>query len=115
MDEAERCHRLAYIAYSKLMVHGTIDEINQAVPLTTWLVTGKNLMKLAEQLKKQPGVDQVVVFGTGLHVSGASEEELLQSIRPFQQPPYTWTPVPSSIEDIFIHLVDEHPGTVTND
>src|SRR5690606_8135985 len=60
MDEAERCHRLAYIANGHLLVHGTIDEIRQQHPLSTWLVTGENLMPLAEQLQKLPGVDQVV-------------------------------------------------------
>ena len=27
MDEAERCHRLAYIAYGKLLAHGTVPEV----------------------------------------------------------------------------------------
>ena len=27
MDEAERCHRLAYIAGGKLLAHGTVDEV----------------------------------------------------------------------------------------
>lgn len=30
MDEAERCHRLAYIAYGQLMTAGTVDEVRAA-------------------------------------------------------------------------------------
>lgn len=40
MDEAERCHRLAYIAYGKLLTHGTVDEVIGHEHLTTWSVTG---------------------------------------------------------------------------
>ena len=43
MDEASRCHRLAYIAYGNLLAHGTVDEVVQAGGLTTWEVTGENL------------------------------------------------------------------------
>ena len=27
MDEAERCHEIAYIAYGHLLAHGTVDEV----------------------------------------------------------------------------------------
>ena len=27
MDEAERCHEIAYIAYGDLLAHGTVDEV----------------------------------------------------------------------------------------
>ena len=27
MDEAERCHEIAYIAYGELLAHGTVDEV----------------------------------------------------------------------------------------
>src|SRR5947208_14218474 len=70
MDEAERCHRLAYISYGELLTHGSVAEVIEHVGLTTWSVTGPDLLQLAEQLRGQPGVQQAVVFGTGLHVSG---------------------------------------------
>ena len=31
MDEAERCHEIAYIAYGELLAHGTVDEVIDAV------------------------------------------------------------------------------------
>ncbi len=40
MDEAERCHRLAYIAYGNLLTRGTVDEVVSGAGLTTWEVTG---------------------------------------------------------------------------
>src|SRR5439155_23285534 len=47
MDEAERCHRLAYISFGTLLTHGTVDEVIDHVKLTTWSVTGGDLLELA--------------------------------------------------------------------
>jgi ABC-2 type transport system ATP-binding protein len=114
MDEAERCHRLAYIAYAHLLVKGTTQEIIDQVGLSTWAVSGPHLMTLAEQLRVLPDIEQVVAFGTGLHVSGGNAEKLAASIQPFQKSPYEWTLISSSLEDVFIHLVDKNPDTGTH-
>src|SRR5437868_8999443 len=70
MDEAERCHEIAYIAYGDLLVHGTVDEVIGASHLTTFNVSGEGLAELGDKLEKTRGVDMVAPFGTSLHVSG---------------------------------------------
>src|SRR5580658_3136823 len=60
MDEAERCHRLAYLAYGNLLAVGTVSEVIDHVGLTTWSVHGSDLIHLAEQLRGKPGVEQAV-------------------------------------------------------
>jgi ABC-2 type transport system ATP-binding protein len=107
MDEAERCHRLAYISYGKLLADGTVDEVIAQVGLTTWSVTGPDLPKLTEQLRHQPGVQQAVAFGNALHVSSDNAEELERAIAPFQHSPYDWRRIPSGLEDAFISLMQE--------
>jgi ABC-2 type transport system ATP-binding protein len=107
MDEAERCNRLAYISYGNLLVRGTVEEVIAHAGLTTWSVHGENLIKLAEQLRTKPGVEQAVVFGTALHVSGDDSAALEQAIAPFRTGPYRWEKIPSGLEDVFIHLMDE--------
>jgi ABC-2 type transport system ATP-binding protein len=106
MDEAERCHRLAYISYGKLLTHGTVAEVIDHVKLTTWSVSGPNLIHLAEQLRERPGVQQAVAFGTALHVSGDDASALEQAIAPFRKEPYEWQPIRSGLEDVFIHLME---------
>jgi ABC-2 type transport system ATP-binding protein len=106
MDEAERCHRLAYISYGNLLTHGTVAEVIAHVGLTTWSVTGPDLIHLAEQLRHQPGVEQAVAFGTRLHVSGADATALEKAIAPHRQPPYAWEKISSGLEDVFIHLME---------
>jgi ABC-2 type transport system ATP-binding protein len=106
MDEAERCHRLGYIAYGNLLAHGTVDEVIKAGGLTTWEVAGGNLFLLAQKLRGLPGIEQVVAFGTALHVSGRDAAKLRESIAPFMTSEHHWTQIESGLEDVFISLMD---------
>jgi ABC-2 type transport system ATP-binding protein len=106
MDEAERCHRLAYIAYGNLLANGTVKEVVDHVGLTTWSVSGPDLLAIADEVRHRPGVQQAVAFGTALHVSGDDSAALEQAIAPFRREPYTWQQIPSGLEDVFIHLMD---------
>ncbi len=107
MDEAERCHRLAYISYGNLLTQGTVAEVIAHVGLTTWSVQGGDLIQLAEKLRQQPGVEQAVVFGAKLHVSGDDTAALEQAIAPFRTGAYRWEKIPSGLEDVFIHLMEK--------
>ena len=106
MDEAERCHRLAYIAYGNLLTHGTVREVVDHVGLTTWSVTGPDLTGLARQLRGRAGVQQAVAFGNMLHVSGDDAAGIERAIEPFRGGAYEWTKIRSGLEDVFIHLMD---------
>ena len=70
MDEAERCHEIAYIAYGELLAQGTIDEVIAQSHLRTYTVSGPDLQSLAEKLTGIAGIDMVAPFGTSLHVAG---------------------------------------------
>ncbi len=106
MDEASRCHRLGYIAYGNLLAHGTVDEVVKAGGLTTWEVSGENLAALAEKLRGLSGVEQVVAFGTVLHVSGRDAGKLRAAIAPLMSDAHHWTQIESGLEDVFISLME---------
>lgn len=108
MDEAERCTKLVYIAYGHLLAEGSIQEIIEKSHLTTWLVTGDNLMALSEKLKELPGIDQVAFFGNKLHVSGKDAALLNQSIQRFKNE--SWQEISAGLEDVFISLVEKAEG-----
>jgi ABC-2 type transport system ATP-binding protein len=74
--------------------------------LTTWEVTGPDLAALAEKIRGQPGVEQVVAFGTTLHVSGSDAEKLRASIAPWMTGAYRWQQIDSGLEDVFISLME---------
>lgn len=106
MDEAERCHRLAYIAYGNLLARGTVPEVVAQAGLTTWQISGPNLPELSEQLRRLPGVDQVVAFGLALHVSGHDARQLEASLAPWRGGAHNCAPIESGLEDVFISLMD---------
>ena len=106
MDEAERCHRLAYIAYGNLLASGTAGEVVKTAGLTTWEVTGENLPALAAKIRKLPGVEQVVAFGATMHVSGRDAEKLRASVSQWMTGVYRWKQIESSLEDVFISLME---------
>jgi len=109
MDEAERCHRLAYISYGKLLAHGTVSDVIQQARLTTWSVSGPNLHQLAVELRRQPAVQQAVAFGDRLHVSGDDPHTLEAAVAAFRTSPYEWHRVDTGLEDVFIHLMQRSP------
>ncbi|RXH15378.1 ABC transporter ATP-binding protein [Bradyrhizobium guangzhouense] len=105
MDEAERCHEIAYIAYGHLLAHGTVEEVIAKSALTTYTVTGE-LGGLAADLAGKPGVDMVAPFGTSLHVSGRDVAALEASISPWRQKSELhWQKSAPSLEDVFIELM----------
>jgi ABC-2 type transport system ATP-binding protein len=106
MDEASRCNRLAYIAYGNLLASGTVDEVTKAGGLTTWEISGENLPALADKIRGLPGVEQVVAFGTTLHVSGRDAEKLNASVAPFKSDAQRWTKIEAGLEDVFISLME---------
>jgi ABC-2 type transport system ATP-binding protein len=113
MDEAERCHRLAFIVNGNLLAEGTVTEVIEEAHLVTWSVTGPDLLKLAAQLRSHPGVQQAVPFGNALHVSGDDPAALERAITPFRTAPYEWRRTDSGLEDVFIHLMGRAGEGVT--
>jgi ABC-2 type transport system ATP-binding protein len=110
MDEAERCHRLAYIADGKLLATGTPDEVLHAVSLSTWEVSGPpaKLAELASSLHAREGVSHVTAFGNTLHVTGEDEIGLEHAVVEFRKDKaLTWKKAQPGLEDVFIHLMKD--------
>jgi ABC-2 type transport system ATP-binding protein len=106
MDEAERCHALAYIAYGKLLAHGTIREVIDQAGLATWEVEGREVMSVAAELRGKPGVEMVAPFGNTLHVSGTDRTALESTLSSLAGREGLAThEVAPSLEDVFIHLM----------
>jgi ABC-2 type transport system ATP-binding protein len=106
MDEAERCHKLAYIAYGRLLVEGTAAEVIAGQALATFEVRGPDLSALGERVRGMPGVDQTVAFGETLHATGRDPALLERSLRAATgDGPYRLQRIDTGLEDVFIHLM----------
>src|SRR5581483_10030301 len=105
MDEAERCHEIAYIAYGRLLVHGTVSDVIAQSALTTYTVSGHGLSKLQAELANQPGL-MIAPFGTSLHISSRDKDALEAAVKHHRSDPLLkWTPSEPSLEDVFIELM----------
>jgi ABC-2 type transport system ATP-binding protein len=105
MDEAERCHEIAYISYGRLIARGTGEEVIAASHLVTFHGEGPGVARQAPQLTGQPGVEMVAPFGAALHVSGQDRAALTAAIAPHRHAPFAWREVEPTLEDVFIHLM----------
>lgn len=106
MDEAERCHKLAYISYGELLAQGTAAEVTARQHLSTWRVHGENLIDLARELRAQPVVAQTVAFGDTLHVSGRDATALDKLLHDLAgERGLRVAPIDTSLEDVFIYLM----------
>ncbi|HTK59206.1 MAG TPA: ABC transporter ATP-binding protein [Sphingomicrobium sp.] len=108
MDEAERCHEIAYIFNGKLIARGTGDAVIAASGLVTFEAEGPRADRLGRELAAKPGVDMAAPFGEALHVSGTDRAALEAAIKPYRREPFRWTEVQPTLEDVFIHLMRTH-------
>ncbi|WMY10424.1 ABC transporter ATP-binding protein [Paraburkholderia phenoliruptrix] len=113
MDEAERCHKLAYIAYGKLLAQGTSKEVIDSQDLATWSIQGEHLSELSQKLRAMPGVDQTVVFGSALHASGRDHAALERALRQATAgTQLRLQPIETGLEDVFIYLMSHSRDNV---
>jgi ABC-2 type transport system ATP-binding protein len=109
MDEAERCHEIAYIAFGEVLTRGTVKEVVGNSRLTTFTVSaanGEQTSTLAAELKDRPGIDMVTAFGTSLHVSGRDGAALDTAVAPYlRRKELEWQRAAPSLEDVFIDLM----------
>ncbi|WP_321920972.1 ABC transporter ATP-binding protein [Burkholderia sp. BCC1998] len=110
MDEAERCHKLAYISYGTLLAHGEAGELVRRHAFHTWSLSGGDLVRLNDRLKGRPGVEQVIAFGRALHVSGRDEAVLGATLEMVGGDGVEIQRVATNLEHVFLHLMKDGSG-----
>ncbi|MBU4528825.1 MAG: ABC transporter ATP-binding protein [Hoeflea sp.] len=108
MDEAERCHRIHYISYGKLLASGTVPDVIRDAALTTYIVDGGDITEAARRLRGMEGVDQVAPFGLSLHVVGRNQAALKAAVAKVARETGVSTREGStSLEDVFIQFMSQ--------
>lgn len=121
MDEAERCHEIAYIAYGHLLAQGPVADVIAASGLTTVTLeatgagnTGPAMAALTRELEARPGIDMVAPFGTRLHISGRDPQALEAALAPFRaRPGLVFRADAPTLEDVFIDLMSRSKDNMT--
>ena len=92
MDEAERCHRLAYIAYGKLLAHGTVPEVIAArrfddlVGRRTAICFSSRSSSAVARASDRPWPSAACCMS-----AATMPQALERAIAPFRASPYEWT------------------------
>ena len=111
MDEAERCHRLAYIAEGRLLASGSAGEVVAGQRLSAWSVSGADPATVSRVLAQLPGVARITPFGNTLHVTGHDAPLLASSMNAWAaESGARVEPIAPSLEDAFIDLMGRANG-----
>jgi ABC-2 type transport system ATP-binding protein len=104
MDEAERCHEIAYIAYGVMLARGTTAEVIAQSGLHALSGEGPGADRLAVEIEGRPGVAMAAAFGTSLHVCGPDPAALRSAVAPWADR-VIWHETEPTLEDVFINLM----------
>ena len=116
MDEAERCHRINYISYGKMLAAGAAPDVVRASGLSTFVVTAPHSAAFMARVAALDGVEQVAPFGAALHVSGPDRDRLAAALAPLaEEDGVTVAPGATSLEDVFIHFMALGNGGVASE
>ena len=104
MDEAERCHRLVYISFGKVLTAGTAPKSCNA--RDSHVVGCRRALAPVLDAVEQGGW-MAVPFGTSLHVSSGERDDFprwLADEHPALASQVRIEPIPTGLEDVFIAL-----------
>jgi ABC-2 type transport system ATP-binding protein len=111
MEEAERCHRLAFLNRGKLVAQGSPGDIrNSLTGIQVYLARIAHNPDLNRDLMQTAGVQMVNQFGDDLRIiarNSVSREQLQQVTDRYSEQPRDVVPVETSIEDAFMSITSE--------
>lgn len=111
MDEAEYCHRIALMGGGKVIALGSPDELKASLGEGHLLnLETTDIFGAMTALRGRPGIEDVAVFGAGLHVKvdsqTAGEAAVRQALNDAGISIRTLEPIPPSMEDVFVTLLE---------
>jgi len=118
MDEAEYCHRIALMGGGKVIALGSPDELKASLGEGHLLnLETSDLFGAMTALKGRPGIEDVAVFGAGLHVKVDNQAEGDAVVRAALAEAgigiRALEPIPPSMEDVFVTLLEFQDKKVT--
>jgi ABC-2 type transport system ATP-binding protein len=111
MDEAERCARIVYLSDGRLVVQGTPDAVAKDGGLVVFEANGADLDVAARALRGTNGVEAAAVFGQVLRMAGTDHAALELATKSVEGSRLIWHEVEPKLEDVFIHLLSQKPGS----
>ncbi len=115
LDEAEFCNQIIMIQNGRLVAQGAPQNLKtQTIPYPMVEISCQSPMAVGEKLKEIPYIKDISLFGKKIHLQldqrERIERELPTLLRSLACDNFTIEPLVPSLEDVFIHLIDTHPG-----
>ena len=111
MDEAEYCHRIALMYGGRVIALGSPAELKLSLGEGRLLyLESSDLLGSMTTLTGKPGILDVAVFGSGLHVkvasAGGGEEIVRAALTPAGIKIAVLEPILPTMEDVFVSLIE---------
>lgn len=106
MDEAERCDQIAYLAHGRLLTQGAVVDVIARSQLQTFRTHDPAARQALTRLQALPQVRHIGYFGAALQVSGYAAANL-RAVLIAALPGVQWEAVDTSLEDVFIELMQQ--------
>ena len=106
LDEAGRCHRLAFMDNGEITARGTPDEIVNLIPGGVWNFNSDKPFEDSRIISKKTKAVSTV-FGSAVHVMGDITES---RIREAINRELSLTRTKGSVEDAFVYLSEQNNG-----
>ncbi len=111
MDEAEYCHRIALMYRGAVIALGSPEELKQELGGASLLrLDTDDLLAAMDALAGLPGIEDVAVFGSGLHVRvrnvDGSTSRIQDALRAQGVKILRLEPIDASMEDVFVSLIE---------
>ena len=110
MDEAERCHRLAFMFRGSLLDIGTPAEVIERRRLRVALVSTSDVERAISLLAARPEVDEVAPFGDQVRLATRGNVDPVALARQVLAEPAMSSAareVPADVEDAFVAMVHD--------
>ena len=115
MEEALYCTRLAYLANSKLVVTGTIQDVVDASGVHAWKIEGPVTIPLLQKIKSMPEIEQATLLEQQIRVCGVMSHDIERILTDLieKNPGLLCKKVTPTLEDAFISLVKQTRGELS--
>jgi ABC-2 type transport system ATP-binding protein len=112
MDEAEYCHRIALMYRGKVIALGSPQQLKTSLEgHHIFDLESSDTLRAMTALKGGPGVIEVAVFGSGLHVTLADPDSgvpaIRQSLAEKSISVLRFEPILPSMEDVFVAMIEQ--------
>ena len=117
MDEAEYCHRIALMYGGRVIALGSPEELKGSLGVGHLLnLESSDLLGSLSLLQSKPGIQDVAVFGGGLHVkvedAAAAIPEIWSDLNAAGIRVIALDSITPSMEDVFVSLIEKEESGV---